>query len=34
MAVDSAPDFKTSATLPPIPGLRFRHFAGPSDYPG
>jgi GNAT superfamily N-acetyltransferase len=33
MAVDSVPDFKTSATLPPIPGLRFRHFAGPSDYP-
>ena len=33
MAVDSAPDFKTSATLPPIPGLRFRHFAGPTDYP-
>jgi ribosomal protein S18 acetylase RimI-like enzyme len=32
MAVDSAPDFKTSAVLPPIPGLRFRHFAGPSDY--
>jgi GNAT superfamily N-acetyltransferase len=34
MAVDSAPDFTTSASLPPIPGLRFRHFAGPSDYPG
>jgi mycothiol synthase len=33
MAVDSAPDFRSSATLPPIPGLRFRHFAGPSDYP-
>ena len=33
MAVDSIPDFQTSATLPPIPGLRFRHFGGPSDYP-
>ena len=27
-----ANDFKTSAELPPIPGLRFRHFAGSSDY--
>jgi mycothiol synthase len=34
MAVDSASDFTAGATLPPIPGLRFRHFAGPSDYPG
>ena len=33
MAVDAPPDFATTATLPPIPGLRFRHFAGPSDYP-
>ena len=33
MAVDSVPDYKTRASLPPIPGLRFRHFAGPSDYP-
>lgn len=33
MAVDSVPDFRTSATLPPIPGLRFRHFGGPGDYP-
>jgi mycothiol synthase len=33
MAVDSAPDFATSATLPPIGGLRFRHWAGPADYP-
>jgi mycothiol synthase len=33
MAVDSIPDFQTSATLPAIAGLRFRHFAGPSDYP-
>ena len=33
MAVESAPDFQTGATLPPIPGLRFRHFAGPADYP-
>jgi mycothiol synthase len=33
MAVESAPDFQTNATLPPIPGLRFRHFAGPTDYP-
>jgi len=32
MAVESAPDFKTSATLPSITGLRFRHFAGPVDY--
>ena len=32
MTVDSAPDFRTSATLPAIPGLRFRHWAGPSDY--
>ena len=32
MAVESAPDYLTSAALPPIPGLRFRHFAGPSDY--
>jgi mycothiol synthase len=31
-AVESTPDFLTSATLPPIPGLRFRHFAGPVDY--
>ena len=28
-----AADFKTSAELPAIPGLRFRHFAGPTDYP-
>jgi mycothiol synthase len=34
MAVDSVPDFKTSAVLPPVPGIRFRHFAGPSDYVG
>jgi mycothiol synthase len=34
MAVGSAPDFATSAALPAIPGLRFRHFAGPADYPG
>lgn len=33
MAVDSAPDFATAGALPPMPGLRFRHFAGPSDYP-
>ena len=33
MAVRSAPDFATTASLPPIPGLRFRHFAGPADYP-
>ena len=33
MAVDAPPDFATTATLPLIPGLRFRHFAGPSDYP-
>jgi ribosomal protein S18 acetylase RimI-like enzyme len=33
MAVDSPPDFAASARLPPIPGLRFRHFVGPSDYP-
>jgi len=32
MAVDSAPDFATQAALPPISGLRFRHFAGVSDY--
>src|SRR5262245_20465729 len=32
MAVESAPDFETTAALPPIPGLRFRHFAGPADY--
>ena len=32
MAVQSAPDFETAASLPPIPGLRFRHFAGPADY--
>jgi GNAT superfamily N-acetyltransferase len=30
----AASDFQTTAALPPIPGLRFRHFAGPSDYPG
>ena len=29
-----ARDFATTAVLPPVPGLRFRHFAGPSDYPG
>ncbi|HEX5015767.1 MAG TPA: GNAT family N-acetyltransferase [Candidatus Limnocylindrales bacterium] len=34
MAVESAPDYPTTAALPSIPGLRFRHFAGPSDYPG
>jgi mycothiol synthase len=34
MAVESVPDFATTAALPPIPGLRFRHFAGPSDYEG
>ena len=34
MAVGSASDFTTAATLPPIPGLRFRHWAGPSDYTG
>lgn len=33
-AVESTPDFATTAPLPPIPGLRFRHFAGPSDYAG
>ena len=33
-AVESALDFATPAALPSIPGLRFRHFAGPSDYPG
>lgn len=30
----SAPDFATTATLPPIPGLRFRHFRDASDYAG
>lgn len=30
----AAPDFETTAVLPPVAGLRFRHFAGPSDYPG
>ena len=34
MAVESPPDFKTKAALPPIRGLRFRHFAGSSDYAG
>ena len=34
MPVESVPDFKTSAVLPPVPGLRFRHFAGRSDYAG
>jgi mycothiol synthase len=33
MAIQSAPDYETAASLPPIPGLRFRHFAGPADYP-
>jgi mycothiol synthase len=32
MPVRSVPDFKTSASLPPIPGLRFRHLSAPSDY--
>jgi GNAT superfamily N-acetyltransferase len=27
------PDYQTGAVLPSIPGLRFRHFAGPADYP-
>jgi mycothiol synthase len=30
--VEPAADFKTSAVLPAIAGLRFRHFAGSSDY--
>ena len=34
MAVESAPDYQTSAVLPPVAGLRLRHFAGPSDYAG
>jgi mycothiol synthase len=33
MAVDSSPDFATTATLPPVPGLRFRHYAGSADLP-
>jgi mycothiol synthase len=33
MAVEPAADYERSAALPPVPGLRFRHFAGPSDYP-
>jgi GNAT superfamily N-acetyltransferase len=34
MTEASTPDFATTAALPPISGLRFRHFAGPSDYAG
>lgn len=30
----SAPDFASSAALPAIPGLRFRHFKDASDYAG
>jgi mycothiol synthase len=33
MAVESVRDFHTAATLPPIPGLRFRHISAPADYP-
>ncbi|HET9520265.1 MAG TPA: GNAT family N-acetyltransferase [Candidatus Limnocylindrales bacterium] len=29
-----ARDFEAAAPLPPVPGLRFRHFAGPADYAG
>jgi GNAT superfamily N-acetyltransferase len=34
MTEATTPDFATTAALPPISGLRFRHFAGPSDYAG
>jgi GNAT superfamily N-acetyltransferase len=27
-------DFETAAPLPPVPGLRFRHFAGSGEYAG
>jgi GNAT superfamily N-acetyltransferase len=34
MTGESTAQFEATAPLPPIPGLRFRHFAGPSDFAG